>query len=158
MSHLTRDDAARMGQRVNEILRAYIAAQNSLFKFSFAKAFGLKQPDPAPAAAQTETLKAQIQDLLEEIREAKLDSSLPLDSFFITLRPYLRDITAAMDFFTAFCGRMINARKAKDKKYWKEDYKLELEQLQQKERAYLETGLELNKRWAKLTGKDAAQA
>ncbi len=149
-SGLTKDDAARLGRKVSELLRGYIEAQNSLFKFSFATAFGLRQPDPASGAAAAAGLKGEVEALLEEVREAKLDPAEKLDSFFITLRPYLRSVIDAMTFFTDFCGRMIAAKNAKNKKYWKESYKKDLEQLQQMERAYLEIGLELNRRWKEI--------
>ena len=64
-SGLTKDDAARLGRKVSELLRGYIEAQNSLFKFSFAKAFGLRQPDPASAAAAAAGLKGEVEALLE---------------------------------------------------------------------------------------------
>ena len=71
---LTKEDAALFGQRVNAVVRGYIEAQNSIFKFSFLKALGLKRVDPAAAAAKADALRTQAQSMLDEVRELKLEA------------------------------------------------------------------------------------
>lgn len=149
-SELTREDAERLGQSVNSIVRQYIDAQNSIFKFSFARALGLKRSDPAAAAARTEKLRAEVSNLLGDVRELKLDAGDPLGTFYMTLRPYLRGLDEAMEYFIGFCGRMAAAQREKRSRYWGQQYKDELLEFQEKERAYLAIGAELNERWGKL--------
>ncbi len=148
---VTKENAALFGQRVNAIVRGYIAAQNSIFKFSFTKALGLKKTAPATAAGRAEELRAQAASMLEEVRGLKLDADDPLGNFFMTMRPYLRGLDSAMEFFIAFCGRMEKAKREKDRAYWRGPYKEDLLKLQEKERAYLTIGFELNERWKKLS-------
>jgi len=147
---LTKENAALFGQRVNAVVRSYIETQNGIFKFSFLKALGLKRVDPATAAAKAGALRTQVQSMLDEVRELKLEAGDPLHEFFMTMRPYLRSLHAAMTFFVDLCGSMSAAQADKRSRYWKERYKKDLEELQQKETDYLAIGNELNQRWKKI--------
>lgn len=150
---LTKENAALFGQRVNAVVRGYIEAQNSIFKFSFLKALGLKRVDPAMAAAKAGALRTEAQSMLDEVRELKLEAGDPLHEFFMTMRPYLRSLQTAMTFFIDLCGSMNAAQTDKRSRYWKERYKKDLEELQQKETDYLAIGNELNQRWKKIAEK-----
>lgn len=152
-SVLTKENAAIFRQKVNATIRCYIEAQDSVFKFTFLKVLGLKRIDPAMAAAKTGKLKAQVQSMLDEVRKLNLEAGDPLHEFFITMRPYLRNLHTAMTFFIDFCGSMTAAQTDKHSRYWKERYKKDLEKFQQKETDYLAIGNELKQRWKKLAEK-----
>ncbi len=153
-TELTKETAALFGQKVSALVRDYIVAQNSIFKFSFAKALGFKNTDYAGAAHRVEALKSQAESLLAQVRALKLDADDPLGSFYMTLRPYLREIGEAMDFFIALCEKMETAKREKDKAYWRDQHEADLKELQAKEQKYMIIGKELNDRWKELTGKE----
>ncbi len=153
-SELTKENAALFGQKVSALVRDYIVAQNSIFKFSFAKALGFKNTDYAGAAHRVETLKSQADALLAQVRALKLDADDPLGNFYMTLRPYLREIGEAMDFFIALCEKMETAKREKDKAYWRDQHEADLKEFQAKELKYMAIGKELDDRWKELTGKN----
>lgn len=151
MSHnLTTEKARQFSRDTSAVVKRYIKAQNSVFKFSFLKALGLKATDAEPAAAAATELREQVHSMLEEVRELKLDANVPLEAFFMTMRPYLRALEAAMTFFIALCGSISAAQKEKNSAYWKEHYKNDLVEHQRLEQEYLKIGVELNKRWQAL--------
>ncbi len=151
---LTKEYAAQFGQKVSALLREYIVAQNSIFKFSFAKALGFKNTDYAAAARRVEALKSQADSLLAEVRALKLDADDLLGSFFMKQRPYLRELGEAMDFFISLCEKMETAKREKDKSYWRDRHEADLKEFQAKELKYMVIGKELEDRWRELTGKN----
>lgn len=149
-ANLTLEYAKQFSRDTSAIVQRYIKAQQSVFKFSFLKALGLKSTDAAPAGAAATELREQIRAMLEEVRELKLDANVPLDAFFITIRPYLRALETAMSFFISLCGSISAAQKEKNSPYWKEQYKNDLIEHQRLEQEYLKIGVELNKKWQEL--------
>ncbi len=147
---LTPENAVRFSRDASAVVRRYIEAQNSLFKFSFLKALGFKKTDPDAAARTVTELRDQVHAMLDEVRGLKLDASVPLEAFFVTMRPYLRTLEEAMNFFIELCGSISVAQKDKRSGYWKERYKKDLLEHQSKEREYLKIGAELNERWKTL--------
>ena len=149
---LTPENAARFSRDASAVVRSYIEAQNSLFKFSFMRALGLKKPDPEKAAAAAAPLLDQVKAMLEEVRELKLDADKPLDAFFMTMRPYLRSLEDAMSYFIALCRKINTAQHDESSRYWKDQYKADLLEHQRKEQEYLKIGVELNEKWKALKG------
>ena len=147
---LTLENAARFSREASALVRGYIAAQNSVFKFSFMRALGLKKPDAAQAAADAAPLLEKTRAMLEEVRELKLDANEPLGAFFMTMRPYLRALEEAMSYFVSLCGKIDAAQKDQHSRYWKEAYKADLLEHQRKEQEYLKIGVELNEKWKAL--------
>ncbi len=147
---LTPDSALRFSRDASDIVRRYIAAQNSVFKFSFVKALGFRKTAPDAAATTVAGLKTRVRAMLDEVRELKLDASEPLGAFFVTMRPYLRKLEEAMDFFIALCGSISAAQRDRRSRYWKDGYEKDLLEHQRREREYLKIGVELNERWKAL--------
>lgn len=140
--------AEEVSREATTAVRAYIDIQNSIFKFSFKKFFGFKGTEPETAAANAVVVREKVEALLEKIRELKLDASDRVGDYCITLRAYLRTLEEAIDGFIVFCGKMQSARNDKHSKYWKTDYKNDLEAFQLKETDYMKIGFDLNDRWA----------
>ena len=144
------DTASKVSREATALVREYIEIQNSVFKFSIMKALGLKRSDPAAASEKASGVLEKLTALLDEVRALKLDAADPLGSYCITLRAYLRTLCEAVEGFIALCGKMQTAREEKNSKYWKYDYKGDLDAYQLKETDYMKIGLDLNEKWAKL--------
>lgn len=137
---LSPTDKVRLAKEISDGVKRYIAIQNGLLKFSFAKALGFRSSDPTAAANAASDLRGELSPLLDQLRAHELS-----DQFSITLRGYLRQLLQAMDVFLALCGRLAEARATKDKAYLRKGgFKADLEKLQEAERAYLVLGAKLN--------------
>ena len=147
---ITHDNVSAFSKEVNALVRNYIDTQNSVFKFSFMKALGLKKVDFSGAADKAEGLLGQANALLEQVRELKLNAAEPLDAFFMTMRPYLRGVSEALSFFIKLCRSAAIAERDKKSSYRKEAFQNDLLELQRLEQEYLKIGLELNERWKEL--------
>jgi len=142
----TNEETVRLAQRVNGMVKAYMAVQDDLFRPSLRKI--LRIPGiyrPVDYKKNGEILQGLLEELAgvkSAIRHDVPDSSPEETRFLGALRGYVSLMGSAAEKLCFICGRL--GERSRGAAYGKEDYRSDMTELRVIQKKHLEAGLKLN--------------
>jgi hypothetical protein len=142
----TNEETVRLAQRVNGMVKAYMAVQDDLFRPSLRKILripGIYKPvDYGNNGKILEGLLDELGGVKSAIRHDVPDSSPEETRFLGALRGYVSLMTSAVEKLRLICGRL--DERSRGAAYGKEDYRSDMTELRVIQKKHLDAGLKLN--------------
>ena len=142
----TNEETVRLAQRVNGMVKAYMAVQDDLFRPSLRKILripGIYKPvDYGNNGKILEGLLDELGGVKSAIRHDVPDSSPEETRFLGALRGYVSLMTAAVEKLRLICGRL--DERSRGAAYGKEGYRSDMTELRVIQKKHLDAGLKLN--------------
>lgn len=142
----TNEETVRLAQRVNGMVKAYMAVQDDLFRPSLRKILripGIYRPvDYEKNREILEGLLDELGGVKSAIRHDVPDSSPEEVRFLGALRGYVSIMTSAVEKLRFICAGL--GERSRGAAYGKEDYRSDMTELRVIQKKHLEAGLKLN--------------
>jgi hypothetical protein len=142
----TNEETVRLAQRVNGLVKAYMAVQDDLFRPSLRKILripGIYRPvDYEKNREILEGLLDELGGVKSAIRHDVPDSSPEEARFLGALRGYVSLMTSAVEKLRFICAGL--GERSRGGAYGKEDYRSDMTELRAIQKKHLEAGEKLN--------------